>query len=203
MTITFLRRKAVLFFFGVSGLLFAVYMMSIVAVIFHFSGNAAFPMECAVVFGAAVREGDEAGPGIYRRVETAVHLYKEGSVRRLFFTGGLGEGNLLSEARVMREAAIEMGADPEVISLEERAASTWQNIEFVQSLVSDCESVVGISDRYHLARIRLIAWLQDVPMQVYPAERRAGRAFELVAVPREALGILIYLTPGLRGIITE
>src|SRR3989344_727617 len=193
MTITFLRRKAVLFFFGVSGLLFAVYMMSIVAVIFHFSGNAAFPMECAVVFGAAVREGDEAGPGIYRRVETAVHLYKEGSVRRLFFTGGLGEGDLLSEARVMREAAIEMGADPEVISLEERAASTWQNIEFVQSLVSDCESVVGISDRYHLARIRLIAWLQGVPMQVYPAEREAGLDFEAVAVPREAAGLLVYL----------
>lgn len=187
-----LRQKAARFFYTVCILFFSMYAMSAIAVVLHFSGNTSFPAECAVVFGAAVREGDEAGPGIYRRVETAVHLYKEGSVQKLFLSGGLGEGNALSEARVMRDLAIEMGADPEVISLEEEATSTWQNIEFVQPLILDCESVVGISDRYHLARIRLTSWLQDAEMTVHPAERSAGFPFEAIAVLREAMGIIIY-----------
>lgn len=181
--------------------LITVYLMSVVAVILHFSGNAAFPVECVVVFGAAVREGDEAGPGIYRRVETAVHLLKEGSIEKLFLSGGVGEGNALSEARVMRDLAIEMGADPKVISLEEHATSTWQNINFVRSYLEDCDGIVGISDRYHLARIRLTSILLDVPMEVYPAERHAGYAFEGIAVFREALGILIYLIPGMPEIL--
>ena len=192
MSISF-RQKAARFFYTVCALFLSMYAVSVIAVVLHFSGNASFPVECAVVFGAAVREGDEAGPGIRRRVETAVHLYKEGSVRNLFFTGGVGEGNSLSEAAVMRDEAVDMGVDPEVISLEEHATSTWQNIEFVQPQIMDCESVVGISDRYHLARIRLTSWILDVPMQVHPAEREAGFPFEAVAVPREAAGLLVYL----------
>src|SRR3989344_1977629 len=175
--------------FGLTG---ASYLIAILVILMNFGGNAVFPVDCAVVFGSAVRQGSEAGPGITRRVETAVHLLQEGSVQRLFFTGGVGEGNLASEAAVMRNVALRMGVSHDVISLEDDATSTWQNIKFIQPHLTDCTSIVGISDRYHLARIRLTAWKLGVPMAIYPAERQAGVPFEIVAALREAVGILMY-----------
>ena len=176
----------------IGALCIASFLFAIIAVLMHFPGNTVFPVDCAVVFGSAVRQGSEAGPGITRRVETAVDLLKEGRVNRLFLTGGVGEGNTASEAKVMRDVALEMGVVPEVITLEENAESTWQNIKFVRSSLTDCEDVVGISDRYHLARIRLAASRLDTPMMVFPAKRHAGFFFELWTVFREALGILAY-----------
>jgi uncharacterized SAM-binding protein YcdF (DUF218 family) len=122
-----------------------------------------------------------------------VHLLREGSVERLIFTGGLGEGNQVSEARVMRNEALRLGVTPEFIQMEEGATSTWQNVKFVLPHVQDCDSLVGISDRYHLARIRIIAWLQEVPMAVHPAEDTANLLFEIQSVLREALGNIAYL----------
>lgn len=172
----------------------ALFLISILYVLSQFPGNAVFPVQCAVVFGSAVHNSDEAGPGIRRRTETAVHLLEEGSVARIIFTGGTGEGNRLSEARVMRNEALRLGVDPEILQMEEGAQSTWQNVKFVKSHVQDCESVVSISDRYHLARIRLTAWLLDLDTSVYPADRIALWHFEVRAVLREALGNLVYLT---------
>lgn len=174
------------------GLVLAIFITSIIFVITSFSGDAELPADCAVVFGSAVHKGREAGPGISRRVETAVHLNREGSVDRLFLTGGIGEGNALSEARVMRNVALKMGVDPEIITLEEGASSTWENIEFTKPFIADCDEVVGISDRYHLARIKLLAWMQEVEMSVHPASQIAPLRFEVWSVIREALGVIFY-----------
>ncbi len=174
------------------GLAIAIFSTSVIFVIVSFAGNAEFPVDCAVVFGSAVHRGREAGPGISRRVETAVHLNQKGSLDRLFLTGGIGEGNALSEARVMRNVALKMGVDPEIITLEEGASSTWENIEFIKPFVEDCDGVVGISDRYHLARIKLIAWMQDVEMMTHPADRIAPFRFEIWSILREAVGVIFY-----------
>jgi uncharacterized SAM-binding protein YcdF (DUF218 family) len=177
----------------IGALIVASILLSTLFVISQFGGNAAFPIECAVVFGSAVHKTEQPGPGIRRRTETAVHLLEKGSVERLIFTGGLGEGNRLSEARVMRNEALRLGVDPTVMRIEEGATSTWQNVKFVVPFVKDCNSVVGISDRYHLARIRFTAWRQGLRMAVYPAEQTANPFFEIRAIVREALGNLVYM----------
>ena len=177
----------------IAGLVLALLLMSTFFVVSQFSGNAVFPVDCAVVFGSAVHKGGEAGPGIQRRTETAVHLMEEGNVERLIFTGGTGEGNRMSEARVMRNVALRMGVAPEFMHMEEGATSTWQNVKFVRPFVQNCDSVVGISDRYHLARIRFAAWQNDLDMMVHPADKTANIIFELRAIVREALGNVVYV----------
>ena len=174
-------------------LIVTIFACSTAFVLSQFNGNAEFPVECAVVFGSAVRGNEFAGPGIQRRVETAVHLYEEGGVERLFFTGGLGEGNRLSEASVMQNVALGFGVNPNAITTEEGAESTWQNIKFVRPIIHDCDDVVAISDRYHLARIRLTAWKQNLDISIHPSDKISDRLFELRAVVREALGVLLYL----------
>ena len=149
--------------------------------------------ECAIVFGAAVHKGSVAGPGIIRRVETAGDLYNEGRVQTIIFTGGKGSEIHDSEALVMKRVAMRLGVDSEDIILEDQAKSTWENLLFTKNLIGECSSVVGISDRYHLARIKYLAYIQEWGnIRTLPAERVPGPLFELKAVAREALGLIYY-----------
>ncbi len=167
-------------------------------VMLSFDGSASFPAECGIVFGAAVHRDSTAGPGILRRVGAASDLYKEGQLKRLYLTGGMGSPfQEKSEAEVMKEIAIGQGIDPADIILEEESTSTWQNLRFTKPLTEDCESIVGISDRYHLARISFLAKKQGWgSLMTHPAPASTSTHFELWNVVREALGIGYYSLPG-------
>ena len=82
------------------------------------------------------------------------------------------QGSGLQRIRSCRDARSRnaQGVDPDRITLEEEATSTWENLVYARPLVSDCSSIVGISDRYHLARIQYLAELQD--WGSYPCIRR-------------------------------
>ena len=162
-------------------------------IVTFFDGNADFPIECAVVFGAAVHGEGSAGPGIARRTSTAVRLYNEQKVQTLIMTGGQGSSGQESEAAVMKKVAMRGGVDPDDIRLEETATSTWENLKMSKPLTEDCTSVIGVSDRYHIARIAYVAWLQGwTGFHVHPADVVADRSFELRSVFREMLGVVYY-----------
>lgn len=179
-----------------------IYTWAVSAVIQGYAGTTELPAECGLVFGAAVRSardalgrvnGVTAGPGIRRRVETAVELYKQEQVKFLVFTGGYGDQRRASEAEVMAAYAQELGLPPSAFRLEDRARSTLENIRYSQPLLSSCESVVAVSDRYHLRRIELLASkLGWGTLTTYPASRHANSLFEARAVLREALGLIWY-----------
>jgi vancomycin permeability regulator SanA len=170
-------------------------------VVSQFGGNAVFPVDCAVVFGAAVHGTGTAGPGITRRVTTAANLYHEGKVQKLILTGGKGDENKESEAHVMRKVALLQGVDFEDIVLEEEATSTIENIMLTTPLLTDCKSIVGISDRYHLARILSLSRMYDLhertslvhditEFTIHPADTLPTRSFEIRAVLREVAAFL-------------
>lgn len=159
----------------------------------HFEGDATLPADCALVFGAAVY-GNLPGPAIVRRVTTAVDLYKDGKIRTLIVSGGRGEGNSLSEADIMRREALRYGVSANDIILEDQSHSTWENLLYSQNLTSQCSSVVGISDAYHLARIGLIADRQGwVNFGTVPAGTRPAEMSENQSVLRETFAYLYYV----------
>jgi len=173
-----------------------IILSTMVYVWIGFRGHNSFPVECGIVFGSSVHRNNQAGPGIKRRVGTAANLYNDGKISRLILTGGKGDASKDSEALVMKREAMRRGVDPEDILLEEEAVSTWQNIANTKDLRSDCDGVVGISDRYHLARIRQIVAKQEevLDFYTYPAGDHPHLFFEFKSVVREALGILYYIT---------
>lgn len=161
----------------------------------QFDGNAELPVDCAVVFGAAVHQQTKAGPGIQRRVSTAANLYKRDQVQTLFMTGGRGDATHDTEAEVMKRTAVTYGVPEQDIITEDQARSTWENLALVKPKVLErgCESVIAISDGYHLARIQYIAKLQEWGnLRTLPAEQRPDRAFELRATVREVFGLVYY-----------
>ncbi|PIR53779.1 hypothetical protein COU75_04340 [Candidatus Peregrinibacteria bacterium CG10_big_fil_rev_8_21_14_0_10_42_8] len=159
-------------------------------IVSQFDGNSDFPAECALVFGASVHGIGTAGPGITRRVTTAADLYQSGGIQKIFLSGGKGDEHKESEAHVMRKVALLHGVDPEDIFLEEMATSTIENILYTTPLLKDCDSVVGISDRYHLARIRFLADMYNLELSTHPAEHLPTRAFETKAILREVAAFL-------------
>lgn len=139
-------------------------------ILYSYDGSADLPADCGIVFGAAVYGQNKPGPAITRRTAAAARLWREGSVKRLFMTGGRGEGVRESEAQVMKDLAMQLGVPGESIVMEDQSHSTWENIAFVKNLTSDCSSVVAISDGYHLARIKLLSRRQDWnELQTVPA----------------------------------
>lgn len=170
-----------------------LYLVSYAYVIRSFSGNAELPVECAVVFGAAVSRGSEAGPAIVRRVGEAARLYRDGQVERLILTGGKGEGNRKAEAEVMREQAIAENVSADDIVLEDQARSTWENLQYAKNLTSDCSGVVAISDQYHLGRIKLLALRQGWRgLMTWPAQDHAPVGAEHKGFMREVIAVLYY-----------
>lgn len=187
-----LHNRSVFALFLTAIAIFVVTICSLsVAVATGFTGTAVFPVECGVVFGAAVHGKGNPGPGIYRRVETAASLYHAGKLQRLILTGGKGSATQESEAAVMRDLALQFGVRSADIVLEDRATSTIENIRYGKPLTDSCASVVGISDRYHLRRIQYLADRMDWDdLQTYPSERIANTAFETRSILREAFALL-------------
>ncbi len=161
----------------------------------HFDGTANLPADCAVVFGAAVAGYDLPGPAIQRRVGTAADLYHAGHIRRLILSGGVGKGSGLSESEaiVMSRHAVQLGVDPAHITLEPDSHSTWENLRYSRNLTNGCESVVGISDAFHLARIEFLSWRQGWgELDTVPATQRPPERSERQSVQREVFAMLYY-----------
>ncbi|MDD5751478.1 MAG: YdcF family protein [Candidatus Peribacteraceae bacterium] len=150
---------------------------------------------CGLVFGAAVHGNSQPGPGIARRVETAARLYREGILQQIIMTGGKGRDGVESEAAVMRDFGIAEGIDPDVIVVEDQARSTWENLVYSRPLTASCSTIIGISDRYHLARIEYLAHLQGLQgLQTLPSDISATTAFEIKSLGREVAALLYYIS---------
>lgn len=197
------RRTAYVFFRSMHHLLvlFGVFcvigLIGLLAVLGHiysrFDGTAAFPVDCAVVFGAAVYGSSLPGPAIVRRVGAAAELYREGSVKRIILSGGKGAGNRQSEAQVMLTQAVAQGIAREDIVLEQESHSTWENLLYSRPLTEGCLSTVGVSDRYHLARIELLARRQGWDdLTTAPAGGELIRSFETRSLLREIVAFIYY-----------
>ncbi|MDB4979171.1 MAG: hypothetical protein JWM56_1357 [Candidatus Peribacteria bacterium] len=179
-----------------------VYGSVLVEVGMSFGGNATLPADCGMVFGAAVHAvigadgtimGDVSGPGIRRRVRTAADLYKKGQIQKLFMSGGKGNASQASEAEIMRAEALKMGVPASRIVTEDLSRSTWENLKNTRPLTAGCKTVIGISDRYHLARIRQLATQQGWRvLEIYPASTHAAPYFELRSILREGVGMVWY-----------
>ncbi len=181
-------------FIGFCIFVLGLYLSAYGYVVYSFAGNASLPVDCAVVFGAAVSRGSQAGPAITRRVAAAADLYRNEQIDRMVLTGGRGEGNTSTEAEVMQRVALQQGIARDDITLENSARNTWENLINSRNLTEDCSSVVAISDQYHLGRIRLLAWRQHwFDLQLYPAQDSEPAAgIQRWSFQREVFAVLYY-----------
>lgn len=84
--------------------------------------------DVAIVLGAAVY-GEKVSPVFEERLNHGVWLYENGYVENLIVTGGVGDGNLHSDAYAAKQYMMEQGIPEENIIMEEKSAITQENIQ--------------------------------------------------------------------------
>lgn len=151
------------------------------------------PVDAILVLGAGVDGDGRLGYSSRRRVAGAVQLLAERRTRVLIMTGGVGDNHPQTPAaRMMREYALELGADPAVVLVEDRSLTTLENLEFGFA-IADAQGFRTLalsSDAYHLTRAQWLAdWLGrgDVGLVATGGFDRDAAPDRIWAVLREAL----------------
>lgn len=122
------------------------------------AGNA----DAIVVFAGGVGESGKAGAGLQERVSQAVALYQSGLAPRVIFSSGYVF--TLKEGEIMKAVAVANGVPADAILLEERAANTFQNVDYTNRILADhgWRRILLVSSPYHMRRA-LLTWHAVAP----------------------------------------
>lgn len=125
-------------------------------------------VDAVIILGAMVRPDGSPSPAMVRRVRCGVDRLQAGETRFLILSGG-SVGYLTPEAQIMQRLALDMGARPDQLILEEKSINTIENIRFSAPLAREhgVKSLAVMTDSYHLPRalyicrrlgVRAVGW---------------------------------------------
>lgn len=122
--------------------------------------------DCAIVLGAAAWH-NKPSPVLRERLNHAITLYREGSVKSIVLTGGYGKGADFAESEVGLEYCVKQGIPREVIHAELASLNTLDNLKGAKQIMSEkgLERALLVSDPWHLKRARRMA--TDLGLRVY------------------------------------
>ncbi len=135
-------------------------LISASIVIFNRSSyNLKNPRYLAVVPGAGITRSGKPSPALKRRLQKAYYLYNTHKVKKIFISGKSYE--IFSMSRYL----LAKGADKKDLIKDVHGNNTFQTVKNVRAFCRrhGIRSVVFISQRYHLPRIRLLIKRLKVP----------------------------------------
>ena len=128
----------------------------------------ASPADAIVVLAGGVGESGRAGVGVQERVSKAVSLFRDGVAPRVIISSGFVF--TLREAEVMKAIAVDNGVPADAIILEERAANTFENVQFTSEILRNMgwRRIALVSSPYHMRRATM-TWHKVAPdIEVVP-----------------------------------
>lgn len=152
--------------------------------------------DAAIVLGAAVW-GDKPSPVFRERINHAINLYKNGDVRTIIFTGGVGESNEPAEAIVGKRYAIAHGVNQSDILTETESRTTQQNLKNAQkvALSQQLTTFLIVSDPLHMKRS--VSMARNLGMDAHssptPTTRYQSLNSKLEFLLRETYFYFVYL----------
>ncbi len=170
------------------------------AVIIKYSfGSPKETVEYMVVLGAKVRE-DGPSVSLWDRIYSAGDYMIMHPEVIAIVSGGQGADEPMTEARAMYDELVALGIDPDRIWMEDKATSTWENINFALNLVEEKtgkrpQKLGVLSSEYHLFRASLFAKACDVEFVGIPADT-SRLSQKINHFMREVAGVWHYLLLG-------
>ena len=125
--------------------------------------------DVAIVLGAATSDG-EVSPVYRERINHGIWLYENGYVDYLILTGGIGNGNEISDACAAKQYAIKKGVPEQVIFIEEKSTITEENLEHAKAIMDEhsLDTAIIVSDPLHMKRAMLMASDYGIDACSYP-----------------------------------
>ncbi|MGD9611417.1 MAG: YdcF family protein [Kiritimatiellia bacterium] len=130
--------------------------------------------DCVIVLGAAAY-GNRPSPVFEERIRHGIALYRSGTVARLIFTGGFGEGASHAESEVAAAYAVRAGVPASAILTENRSRTTQQNLAEARALMDaqGLRTAILVSDPLHMRRA--IWQARDLEMQAVSSPTPTSR----------------------------
>jgi len=141
------------------GFILIVIFVVLAVRIYHYANiDNARKVDAIVVMGAAQWNGSPS-PILKARLDHAFALYKKGFFSTFILTGGIGEKENISEARVGKDYLIQNGVDRKNIFMEESGTTSLQSLIAVKSIIREqnFKSIILVSDGFHIMRIKKMA----------------------------------------------
>ena len=152
-----------------------------------------------VVLGAKVR-ADGPSVSLWDRIYGAQAYLLEHPEVIAVVSGGQGADEPMTEAQCMYDALVALGISPDRIWVEDKAESTWENLNFSLNLIEEKTGArptgIGVlSSEYHLFRASLFARACGVGFIGIPA--KTSRTSQLINhCMREVAGVWHYILLG-------
>lgn len=114
--------------------------------------------DVVIVLGASTYN-NEVSLVFKERLNHGIWLYKNNYVKKLIFTGGIGEKNKYSDAFIAKEYAIKCGIPAKDIFIEEKSTITQENLKNAKLIMDKnlYQSAIIVSDPLHMKRSMLMA----------------------------------------------
>jgi uncharacterized SAM-binding protein YcdF (DUF218 family) len=135
-----------------------IYLVAFLGVVLVSRQDQRRPVDAIVVLGAAQYNG-KPSPVLRARLDHALALYREGLAATVVVTGGIGEGDRVSEATVGRQYLVAHEVPDSAVVVRPEGRSTQASISSVARWASEhgIRRVVLVSDPFHMLRLRLEA----------------------------------------------
>jgi uncharacterized SAM-binding protein YcdF (DUF218 family) len=141
---------------------FGVWVASLLFYIFSFSAEHAGhydriePPTAIVVLGSGLLNSVPT-PTLQERLNVAVIQAAQYPKLPILTAGGLGKHQTITEAQAMANYLIARGVAPQRIILENRSASTYENMQFAKLLLPTDAKVLLVTSDFHMSRSQAIA----------------------------------------------
>ena len=135
----------------------ALWLSSVGAVLTWALEDDARNADAIVVMGAAQYQG-KPSPVLRARLDHALALFRSGLAPRLVLTGGIGEGDTVSEAAVSRAYVMSRGVPDSAIFLEHDGRTSSQSLRAAIDLLHarGLGTAVVVSDPFHMLRLEIL-----------------------------------------------
>jgi uncharacterized SAM-binding protein YcdF (DUF218 family) len=164
----FYRRRG--FLLGAGGTIAGLWLASIVAVLTWALQDDARKADAIVVMGAAQYQG-KPSPVLRTRLDHALSLWQRGLAPRMLLTGGIGEGDTVSEAAVGRVYVMSHGVPDSAILLEHEGRTSSQSLRAAIDLLRTHElaTAIVVSDPFTMLRLEVLGRRYGIDPYTSPA----------------------------------
>ena len=174
-----------------------LYGVSFTAVVIASRQDQRTAADAIVVLGAAQYNG-RPSPVLRARLDHSLALYREGIAPVIIVTGGIGDGDRVSEATVGRRYLVAHHVPDSAVVVRPEGRSTLSSIRSVAEWAGErrLRRVVLVSDPFHMLRLRLEASRVGLDPSTSPTASSpisASPREELLFLFREAFKIPVVL----------
>lgn len=152
-------------------------------------------LDYIIVLGAHVN-GTRLTKALLERTRRALQYLEENPKTKAVLSGGIGDGEEITEAEAMYRYLTKHGIDGSRLIKEERSTSTKENLDFSLELIGSLDARIGVvTNNFHVFRGVAIGKKCGCK-HIYPIPSRYRSWRLLIYIPREILAILKELIVG-------